>query len=218
MASTIQITSNNIETDSAVDTHKSNSSVETVAAMHAFEIATAPPVLADNATLVAYLADLINAIYIDAEQGFWKEGVFARCSITDIQAYIRTGQLAIAWREGSSQSRPKDLAGCVRMQMLDERTGEFGMLVCDPGRRGAGIGRGLVEFAEDWAREQGAAVMQLELLYPDGWEQAIKARMAVWYSAMGYKMVRVAEMVDELPQLVHALARPSKVRVYHRDL
>ncbi|KAK3381150.1 hypothetical protein B0H63DRAFT_523884 [Podospora didyma] len=186
------------------------------------DIAIAPLSLAENTTVLAYLTNLINTVYTKEEGEFWKEGLFSRCGPEDVRAYILAGQLAIAWRQGSTASQSPDTAdlmGCVRVQMMDQRRGEFGVLVCDPTFRGAGVGRDLLAFAEDWARSQGAEVMELEVLCPDGgWEHDGKARLVAWYERVGYVLVRVSEVKDEFPWLADILARPAKVRVYQKPL
>jgi GNAT superfamily N-acetyltransferase len=58
------------------------------------------------------------------------------------------------------------LAGAVRVQVLDDATGELGMLAADHAYRGVGVGRELVAFAEGLSRDRGHRRMQLELLVP----------------------------------------------------
>jgi GNAT superfamily N-acetyltransferase len=182
------------------------------------DIAVAPPSLAENTAVLTYLTNLINTVYAKDEGEFWKEGLFSRCRPDDVHDFVLAGQLAIAWRQGSSQTDTADLMGCVRVQMLDHRTGEFGVLVCDPIFRGAGVGRDLLGFAEGWAKSQGAEVMQLEVLSPDGWEHASKARLMGWYERVGYVLVRVGEVAHEPPWLTSILVQPAKVRVYEKPL
>ncbi|KAK0710311.1 hypothetical protein B0T26DRAFT_597324, partial [Lasiosphaeria miniovina] len=181
-------------------------------------IVLAPAGLAENIALLAYLTALINTVYTQEEGEFWQEGQFARCTLEEVGRYIVAGELAIAWRHGSAQTDTKDLMGCVRVQMIDSRTGEFGVLMCDPASRGLGLGRDLLKFAETWARKQGAEVMQLELLIPDGWHHASKARLAIWYERAGFGLIRVGDVVDEFPHLTPILVRPAKVCVYHKAL
>ncbi|KAK4187707.1 hypothetical protein QBC35DRAFT_365863, partial [Podospora australis] len=184
------------------------------------EIAIAPASLASNENFITNLIDLVNAAYITAEEGFWKEGAFSRCTVDEAKEYILSGNLALAWRSGSSQDAFDNLLGCVKGQLMDgEKTGQFGMLVTKPAARSGGIGRALVDFAEDWARLKGAMLMQLEVLFPDGtWEQNIKNRTAAWYERIGYSLVRIAGVREELGTLADILERPSLVRIYHKQL
>jgi GNAT superfamily N-acetyltransferase len=72
---------------------------------------------------------------------------------------IAAWQIAVARMDGQ-------IVRAVRIQQLDASKGEFGMLVADPARRGEGVGRDLVIFAEELSRQRGLAVMQLEVLVP----------------------------------------------------
>ncbi|KAK1771896.1 hypothetical protein QBC33DRAFT_525134 [Phialemonium atrogriseum] len=108
--------------------------------------------------------------------------------------------------------------GCVRTLLLDARTGEFGLLVCDPAFRGSGIGRDLLRFAEDSIRKRGGGVMQLELLVGDGWTHPLKERLGKWYERVGYKLVRTGSVAEAFPRLAPMMARPSLFRVYQKVL
>jgi hypothetical protein len=61
----------------------------------------------------------------------------------------------------------------VRRQ-LDGTVGELGLLAAHPERRGDGLGRELVRFAEELSLQRGLATMQLELLVPRGWSHPTK--------------------------------------------
>lgn len=183
-----------------------------------FEIAVAPPALAANAAFVTYLTNLINTAYLASEAEFWEPGKFTRCSAADVGRYIQSSEMALAWRAGSSHSDPADLVGCVRVQMLDGVTAGCGMLVCDPAFHGTGVGRALIEFAEEWARRRGAEQMQVEVIVGEGWVHALKERLARWYERRGYRLVRAGEVREELPWLADILARKAKIRVFRKAL
>jgi GNAT superfamily N-acetyltransferase len=110
------------------------------------------------------------------------------------------------------------LVGAVRLQRLDGGQDEFGMLVASPEHRGAGIGRELVAFAEQWARDQGLARMQLELLVPRTWTHPVKAFLHDWYARIGYRPVRTGRLEDGYPGMESRLATPCDFRIYHEDL
>jgi GNAT superfamily N-acetyltransferase len=107
---------------------------------------------------------------------------------------------------------PATLAG-------DERVvGEFGMLVADPARRGEGIGRELVRFAEALSRRRGLATMQLELLVPRSWSHPNKEFLHAWYTRIGYRPVRTGPIEESYPQLAPLVATPCDFVIYHKPL
>jgi GNAT superfamily N-acetyltransferase len=87
-----------------------------------------------DATLMERISELANEVYAVAEAGLWTDGA-TRTSVAEIVQLTRVGQIAVARMGGQ-------VVGCVRVQRLDERTGEFGMLCADPAHRGIGIGLG----------------------------------------------------------------------------
>ena len=76
------------------------------------------------------ISELTNEVYAAAEAGLWRDGA-TRTSVGEIVQLTRAGQIAVARMGGQ-------VVGCVRVQRLDERTGEFGMLCADPAHRGVG--------------------------------------------------------------------------------
>ena len=134
---------------------------------------------ADDSDDVAALAALINRVYADAEKGLWLDGA-ERTNSAEVAAIIRGRELVVASTDGV-------VVGVIRVQRPTDELGEFGMLVADPARRGHGIGRELVAFAEGWARGQGLRHMQLELLVPRTWSHPGKEFLRSWYTRIGYQ-------------------------------
>jgi ribosomal protein S18 acetylase RimI-like enzyme len=92
------------------------------------------------------------------------------------------------------------------------------MLVADPARRGEGVGRELVNFAEELSRHRGLAVMQLELLVPRDWTYPNKELLHAWYTRIGYRPVRSGTIDESHPWLAPLLATPCDFVIYHKDL
>ncbi|WP_250032522.1 GNAT family N-acetyltransferase [Paractinoplanes maris] len=159
---------------------------------------------------LAALTDLINRVYLDAEKGLWTQGA-ERTTLAEVGALVRAGEIALM-RDGTA------VAGSVRIRQLSDHLGEFGMLVADPARRGAGIGRELVAFAEQWARDRGLRWMQLELLVPRTWEHPVKEFLRGWYTRIGYVPVRLGRFDEDFPELAPLLATPCDFLVMHKDL
>jgi GNAT superfamily N-acetyltransferase len=169
-----------------------------------------PAAAGDDAALVQRIADLTNEVYLVAEDGLWTEGA-TRTTVEEMAQLTRAGEIALARLGGQ-------VVGCVRIQRLDERTGELGMLVADPAHRGEGIGRELVRFAERECRGEGVRAMQLELLVPRDWTHPTKEFLAAWYSRMGYRVARTGTIDEAYPALAPLLATPCDFVIYEKDL
>jgi GNAT superfamily N-acetyltransferase len=178
--------------------------------MPAVDVRPLPAAASTDPTVMEQVTDLVNQVYAVAEEGLWIAGT-ARTTGGEIAGLTRAGEIAVARVEGR-------IAGCVRVQRLDGGTGEFGMLAADPGRRGTGIGRELIRFAERTCREDGLSVMQLELLVPRAWAHPSKEFLAGWYSRIGYRVVRSRTIDETHPHLAPLLATPCDFLVYRKDL
>jgi GNAT superfamily N-acetyltransferase len=174
------------------------------------EVAVVPAAGAADAGLVAELTDLVNRAYAVAEEGLWVGGA-TRTTPAEVQAMIRAGEIVVARRDGR-------LVGAVRVQRLDHRDGEFGLLVAAPEQRGTGVGRDLVAFAERWARDRGLSRMQLELLVPRTWSHPVKEFLRGWYTRIGYRVVRTGSLGEAYQALVPQLATPCDFLIFHKDL
>ena len=174
------------------------------------DVGIEPIASADDGVLVAVIAELINAVYDEAEAGLWVPGA-RRTSAEEVSEFIRRGELVTA-RAGDR------VVGAVRVQLLGGETPEFGMLAADPARRGLGVGRALVAFAERWAAERGYAEMQLELLVPTTWSHPSKEFLRSWYTRIGYREVRRDHLGDHYPELAPLLATTCDLVVYRKDL
>ncbi|MET8997067.1 GNAT family N-acetyltransferase [Amycolatopsis sp. NPDC004169] len=172
------------------------------------EIAILPP-SADRAVIERVTA-LVNHVYAESEKGLWRENT-DRTSAEEVAGFVAAGEIAAAFVDG-------ELAGSVRVQRLDEATGEFGMLAADPARRGLGVGRELVRFAEQASRAAGCREMQLELLVPRDWTHPSKQFLAEWYGRLGYRVTHRAGLAEDYPHLAPSLATPCDFLVYRKDL
>lgn len=175
-----------------------------------FSIAVLPAAAADDAALLERIARLVNTVYETSEAGLWMNGT-RRTNELELADLIRHGQIAAATADGT-------IVGSVQLQQLDTVTGLFGMLVADPERRGEGIGRELVAFAERWARERGMTAMQLELCVPRTWSHPSKEFLREWYERAGYLVVRTATLDEDYPVLAPQLATPCDLLIYRKDL
>ena len=178
--------------------------------MSSVEVGLLPAASADDRGLVSELTGLVNAAYALGEVGLWRDGA-VRVDEDRMSELIRAGEVATATAAGA-------ITGCIRVQRLDERTGELGMLAAAAGHRGAGVGRLLVAFAERLSAARGLDTIQLELLVPTDWVHPDKERLHAWYTRRGYRIVRIGSLAEDYPHLVPLLATPCVLRIYHRPL
>lgn len=156
------------------------------------------------------VTELTNEVYAVAEEGLWTEGA-TRTTVDEVAELTRGGEIAVA-RLGD------EVVGSVRIQRLDEYTGEFGMLVADPAHRRIGIGRELIQFAEGKCRAEGASTMQLELLVPRNWTHPVKVFLDAWYTRLGYSVARTGTIDEAYPALAPLLATPCDFVIYSKEL
>ncbi|WP_448005118.1 GNAT family N-acetyltransferase [Agromyces bauzanensis] len=176
----------------------------------ALAVGIEPAASAADTELVTAIAALVNGVYEEAESGLWVAGA-RRTSPEEIAQLIRRRELVTA-RAGDV------IVGAVRVQGLDDHVAEFGMLAADPERRGLGIGRALVAFAERWAGERGYPEMQLELLVPTSWTHPSKEFLRDWYTRIGYREVRTGELAELYPELAPLLTTTCGLVVYRKRL
>jgi GNAT superfamily N-acetyltransferase len=164
----------------------------------------------NDADLVARLADLINAVYAVAEAGLWQDGA-KRTTTAALAADIRAGEIAVATRGG-------EIVGCIRIFDRSEDTSEFGILVAAPNRRGTGVGRTLVDFAEQISRERGRRAIRLELLVPHARSHPSKEFLKGWYGRRGYRLVRTRSFDEAYPEVAPLLASPCDLETREKPL
>jgi GNAT superfamily N-acetyltransferase len=80
------------------------------------------------------------------------------------------------------------LTGCVYVELRSPRA-YFGMLSVDPARQGTGLGRRLVDEAEQYAREHGCNVMDIRVV-------DLRTELPPFYRKLGY-VERGTEPVDD---------------------
>jgi GNAT superfamily N-acetyltransferase len=174
------------------------------------EVLALAPEAAGDPRIAEAITALINEVYLTSGKGLWRDNV-QRTSVAEITGLIVSGQIIVARLGGR-------IVGSVRVQILDDETGEFGLLAAAPAHQGLGIGSALVRFAEQRSRDAGRATMQLELLVPREWAHPAKTRLAEWYRRLGYRVVRKDTMSEAFPELVPLLATDCESQVFHKDL
>ena len=142
---------------------------------------------------------IVNAAY--RVEDFFKVG--DRTNVREIADYLM-GETFLVCRDDDGE-----LVGVVRVSISGER-GHFGMLSVAPEAQGTGLGRRLVEAAEQFCREAGCTTMDLEVASP-------RTELPPFYEKLGYQMAGTApwpeEALDELKFPAHFLVMSRRLGV-----
>lgn len=140
----------------------------------------APRIRAAVKADVEALARLINAAFV-VEQPFI-EG--QRIDPAGVREHMEKGKFLVA--EGA-----EELAGCVYVELRGER-GYLGLLGVEPRRQGAGLGRKLMDAAENHFRAAGCRAIDLRIISP-------RTPLPAFYEHMGYRQTGTAPFVPDVP-------------------
>jgi GNAT superfamily N-acetyltransferase len=122
-----------------------------------------------NAADVRGLTALINRAFL--VEAFFVDG--DRTNAGDVADKMRAGVFLAAEDAGG-------LAGCVYAEHRPGARGYIGLLAVDPSRKGQGIGRLLMQAAEDWCRESGCTAVELSVV-------SLRQELFPFYGALGYE-------------------------------
>jgi len=129
---------------------------------------------------VESLARLINAAFV-VEQPFIEGD---RIDAKGVREYMDKGKFLVA--EDSA-----GLAGCVYVELRGER-GNVGLLGVDPARQGTGLGRKMMDAAENYFREAGCRAVDLRIISP-------RAPLIVFYGHLGYSQTGTTPFAPGVP-------------------
>lgn len=129
---------------------------------------------------VEALARLINAAFV-VEQPFI-EG--ERIDPAGVPEYMKKGKFLVA-------EDAVGLAGCIYVELRGER-GYLGLLGVAPARQGTGLGRKLMDAAENYFREAGCRVIDLRIISP-------RTPLPAFYEHMGYRQTGTAAFAADVP-------------------
>ena len=129
---------------------------------------------------VEQLARLINAAFV-VEQPFIKG---ERIDPAGVREYMEKGKFLVAENAGG-------LAGCVYVELRGDR-GYLGLLGVAPERQGAGLGRKLMEAAENYFRVADCRAIDLRIISP-------RVPLPAFYEHMGYRQTGTAPFAADVP-------------------
>lgn len=144
------------------------------------ELENAPRLRVAVAADVEPLARLINASFV-VEQPFI-EG--ERIEPAGVREYMQKGKFLVA-------EDAAGLAGCVYVELRGER-GYLGLLGVEPQRQGRGLGRRLMDAAENYFRAAGCQAIDLRIISP-------RTPLPAFYEHMGYAQTGTAPFAADVP-------------------
>lgn len=142
---------------------------------------TGPAIRLANAADIPALHLLIEGAYRGegAKRGWTHEADLLGGQRTD-EAALRevlgdAGQRLLVAEEGGA------LVGCVSVRELPDGAAYLGLLTVEPGSQAGGLGRRLLEAAEDDARAAGASRMEMTVIRQ-------RPELIAWYERRGYRL------------------------------
>lgn len=126
------------------------------------------------------MARLINAAFV-VEQPFI-EG--ERIDPAGVREYMRKGKFLVA-------EDAVGLVGCVYVELRSDR-GYLGLLGVAPARQGTGLGRKLMDAAENYFRVAGCRAIDLRIISP-------RTPLPAFYEHMGYTVTGTAPFAADVP-------------------
>jgi ribosomal protein S18 acetylase RimI-like enzyme len=135
---------------------------------------------AGDAADVDALVRLINAAF-RVEQPFIEGD---RIDAEGVCSYMAKGEFLVA---GGSTA----LAACVYVELRGDR-GYLGLLGVDPLRQGTGLGRKMMDAAENYFREAGCRAIDLRVI-------SARTPLPAFYRHLGYRETGTAPFAPEVP-------------------
>jgi GNAT superfamily N-acetyltransferase len=129
---------------------------------------------------VGALAALINAAF-RVEQPFIEGD---RTNPDGVRTYMQKGKFLLA-------EDAAGLAGCAYVELRGDR-GYLGLLGVDPPRQGTGLGRRLMDAAENYFREAGCHAVDLRIV-------SARAPLPAFYRHLGYLETGTAPFAPDVP-------------------
>jgi ribosomal protein S18 acetylase RimI-like enzyme len=122
-----------------------------------------------------------------------------RINAEKLSALFDTGKFLVL-EEGSQ------LASCIYVEVKNSRRGYLGLLAVDPNRQRSGLGRRMVEAAENFLREAGCEFADLRVVN-------VRAELQPIYEHLGYSVTGIAPIPDAI-----LLKVPSHFTVMSKSL
>jgi GNAT superfamily N-acetyltransferase len=120
-----------------------------------------------------------------------------RTDPNEVRKLLQKGRFLLAEESGV-------LIGCIYVELRGER-GYFGLLAIEPARQKAGLGRRLIEAAEDYCRAAGCLFMDLTIVN-------LRLQLPAYYRRLGYAEIGTLPFPEHqsTPKVPCHLVRMSK--------
>ena len=122
-----------------------------------------------------------------------------RIDLERLSALYHTGKFLLLEENGR-------LVGCVYVEIKESGRGYIGLLGVEPDRQRSGLGRRMIEAAEEYLKAAGCQFADLRVVN-------IRAELQPIYEKLGYSFIGIAPIPDSIP-----LKIPSYFTVMSKDL
>ncbi|MBX7147164.1 MAG: GNAT family N-acetyltransferase [Alphaproteobacteria bacterium] len=160
--------------------------------------------------IIHHLCKLVNEAYEKGEFDMWKENI-QRIDFQSMFKIIQNKSLFIA-------QIMNQIVGCIKINCINDKIAEFGMLATDEKYQNKGIGKNLIKTAETWAKSNNHTIMQLEILTPRNWVHPNKEFLKIWYTKMGYIYQSTLDVKKSYPELALDLKTECDFLIYQKLL
>lgn len=157
--------------------------------------------------------DALIRAYADTEIEIWGEN-YIRISFEEYKKVIEKELVFSALLND-------EVVGTILLSNHGKGHFSFGLLAVDFKHKGLGIGRKLIEKAEQKARSLGGIKMTLEILKPKNQTLPFKKQLAEWYERLGYRYLFTKSFIELKPNRVEKarlLITPSVFDCYEKEL
>ena len=134
---------------------------------------------------------LIHA-YAETEKEIWGEN-YVRVSLEEYKQDVEN-EIVFTAKFGD------EVVGTILLASISEGTFSFSLLAVDFSKKGFGIGRLLIERAEQTAIELGGEMMSIEILKPKNEAVPFKDQLSEWYQRLGYEFTGSKSFIELKPK------------------
>jgi GNAT superfamily N-acetyltransferase len=158
------------------------------------------------------LIELINDIYLQSERIIWPtDGSYFRIRLSQLKELIELGHIRLAILND-------EIIGVIKIMAKEKGIATFGLLAVNPKYRKHKVGSALIENAENWAKNNSLAYMELELLKPIDQIIQDKVFLENWYGRIGYKKLKTYQFEELYPSHAHLIQLPCLFEIFRKKL
>ncbi|MEM9719847.1 MAG: GNAT family N-acetyltransferase [Bacteroidota bacterium] len=156
------------------------------------------------------LTQLINEAYALTEGPMFREN-YVRTNAGEIEKKFEKHTLLGAWVK-------EVIVGGVYVEKLTDGISTFGMLAVDPAYMGLGIGKQLVQAAEERSLELGCSHMKIEIVRSHKISMPHKDVLHAWYQRMGYEFLGESSIESIYPNIIPDIIHEGVIQLFQKSL